>query len=162
MHKKELPDDTAKEVGEWLGTFEEYKLKEHPGDSVQWGYQLTSSDDTILEIYQPLNRVDHILITIKVDLTSTLINLLEQLTDASKAQLYFELQTEMFRSECQIQLRHRERTLVGLHVAMPVFADALSQDILFYRIQKVSNAKGLLMAIVNRAALNYPKRAALL
>lgn len=157
--RNQLPADIKMQVRTWLEGFEGYKLQEDPGASVEWGYKLVSATGEPTNIYQLLNRVDHIVVSEKYELVATLKNLLDQLSENGKAQLYFELRTTMFRSECYIEVRFSDqRTPLGFKVNMPIFADALTQDTLFYRTQKVHNASQLLLAFLNRAAFNYPKR----
>jgi len=155
---RRLPESIKAQVKEWLQSFEGYKVEEHSGADVEWGFTLTSIDGRKTEIYQMLDRVDYFVVSQKWDLEATMKNALALLIDSAQAQLYFELRTEQFRSECDIEIRLLNRTPQGFAVRMPIFADALSQDILYYRINKVANTSQLLMAILNRAALNYPKR----
>ena len=87
-----------------------------------------------------------------------MVDMLSQLSEESQAQLHFELMTEVYRSDCNITINFSLRTPKSFRVGMPVYADALSQDTLVYRINKVHNTAGLLLAILNRAALNYSKK----
>jgi hypothetical protein len=66
--------------------------------------------------------------------------------------------TEVYRSDCQITIYFDRKTPKSFRIAMPVYADALSQDTFAYRINKIHNTAGLLLAILNRAALNYSRK----
>lgn len=161
---RQLPKDIETQVQEFLQSYEGYKLEKHLGSDIEWGFQIIGQPKTrgeirgTTEVYQPKNRTDYIAVTQKFELEETMVTMLGQLSEASEAQLYFELMTEVYRSDCQITINFNLKTPIWFRVGMPVYADALSQDTLAYRINKVHNAAGLLLAFLSRAALNYSKK----
>jgi len=161
---KRLPDDIETQVQELLGTFDGYKVQKHPGESVEWGFQLVGEPEKrgeikgIMEVYQPKGRTDYVALTQKVELEDSMVDMLGQLSEASLAQLYFELMTETYRSNCDITIGFDLRIPKWFRIGMMIYADALSQDTFVYRVNKIHNTVGLLLAILNRAALNYSKK----
>lgn len=111
-----------------------------------------------MEVYQPKGRTDYVALTQKVELEDIMVDMLGQLSEASLAQLYFELMTETYRSDCNITIGFDLRIPKWFRVGMMIYADALSQDTFVYRVNKIHNTVGLLLAILNRAALNYSKK----
>ena len=66
--------------------------------------------------------------------------------------------TETYRSNCDITIGFDLRIPKWFRIGMMIYADALSQDTFVYRVNKIHNTVGLLLAILNRAALNYSKK----